>query len=442
MSLILWTKSLILSVVSCSLPQIPPSSSLLTLSPAIFRAQNWEQISRLFQDLGCEHHLVQENSRSPPTIPSLTSVGFAHWMTIHILAYPEQEWARLEKVVIKMPIDADGDLVDGKPERLPKQISRHLLPDKVDPKSKKLVDDAVASFLDDLGSAPRRKASITSSPPLSRRQSTASQSRSRPVEIHQNKASPTSAKPQLERDRKPYSGAPLSETSSNEESGPRIERERQPYTAQPGAGKVYTENANLHLPNRLGRANSASSRQSGRDQPDAATNAERRHSRTHSNTTAGQTYNPSVRAKGRRTSSPPLRSFRNTAPEDINYTSKYGPNPSSSTSSFTPGSFGSTNSFPPPPGPPPSDPNRRSRDQGQWKRTMEDDLRFTGEMNSPRDAERLDRYQEALEAERLGRSYDRGSIPIDPRDIRGAPAEDWYRKDGRNTDYNEYRRYG
>ena len=43
-------------------------------------------------------------------------------MTLFILAYPEEEWRRLENVVMSMPIDADGDLVDGKPERLPKQI--------------------------------------------------------------------------------------------------------------------------------------------------------------------------------------------------------------------------------------------------------------------------------------------------------------------------------
>jgi hypothetical protein len=43
-------------------------------------------------------------------------------MTLFILAHPEEEWKRLEKVVMAMPINADGDLVDGKPERLPKQI--------------------------------------------------------------------------------------------------------------------------------------------------------------------------------------------------------------------------------------------------------------------------------------------------------------------------------
>jgi len=47
-------------------------------------------------------------------------------MTLFILAYPEEEWRRLEKVVMAMPINADGDLVDGKPERLPKQIVSNL----------------------------------------------------------------------------------------------------------------------------------------------------------------------------------------------------------------------------------------------------------------------------------------------------------------------------
>jgi len=54
---------------------------------------------------------------------------------LFILAYPEEEWRRLEKVVTAMPIDADGDLVDGKPERLPKQIvsSLELTPSNLAP---------------------------------------------------------------------------------------------------------------------------------------------------------------------------------------------------------------------------------------------------------------------------------------------------------------------
>jgi hypothetical protein len=118
---------------------------------------------------------------------------------------------------MNMPIDADGDLVDGRPERLPKQIvsdpdpsftlvrlgfhlshkaitdlvvllqSRHLLPEKTDATSQQLLEGAILQFLADFGGAPSN-----------------------------------------------------SECSSNEE-GIKIERDRQPYTARPGRGKVYVE---------------------------------------------------------------------------------------------------------------------------------------------------------------------------------------------------------
>lgn len=45
---------------------------------SIFRAQNEQQISKLYIDLGCQFMLVQETTSQPPTIPALTAVGFAH----------------------------------------------------------------------------------------------------------------------------------------------------------------------------------------------------------------------------------------------------------------------------------------------------------------------------------------------------------------------------
>ncbi|TVY73342.1 hypothetical protein LSUE1_G008512, partial [Lachnellula suecica] len=211
---------------------------------SIFRAQSNEQISSLYQDLGCQHFLVQEDPREKPIVPALTPLGFAHWMTINILAYPEEESRRLEKVVLALPIDADGEMVDGKPERLPKQISRHLLPDRADKESRKVLDNAIADFLEDLGTTQRRKGSLTS-PSLSRH-SSSSQSRTRtvPVEIHQAKTSPKSSKAQpIERERKPYGGAP---SDSSTEETIKIERDRQPYAAQPGNGKVYTDKSSLN----------------------------------------------------------------------------------------------------------------------------------------------------------------------------------------------------
>jgi hypothetical protein len=388
--------------------------------------------------------LIQEDSHSAPIVPSLTPIGFAHWMTIFILAYPEEESRRLGKVVLAMPINADGDLVDGKPERLPKQISRHLLPEREDPTSRKLLETAILHFLDDLGSTSRRKGSLTS-PSLSRHSST-SQSRHRPVEIHQIRTSPTSLKPQpIERERKPYAGAPSNSESSSNEETIKIERDRQPYTAQPGSGRVYNENSSLNIPTRPGRANSTSSRTSMREQPAMR---EPRHQRTQS--TVSQDYVPPPRATGRRTSSPPLKSFRHSTPDDIHSASKYGQNPSSSSSSFTnqsqtfnPSSYGSNNSFPPPPGPPPIDIRERARDDRPHRRGTDEEIRFTGEFNSPRDAEKWDRLQEGMDTDRYDRPPERGSVSNGPRDVRGAPVEDWYRENReRGAEYDTYgRRY-
>ena len=328
--------------------------------------------------------------------------------------------------------------MDGKPERLPKQISRHLLPGKEDRKSRKLLHNAIQDFLEDLGKSSQRKASITS-PPLSRHSST-SQSRSHPVEIHQVRTSPKSSKIQpLERERNPYAGAPSASESSGNEEPVKLERDRQPYTAQPGNGKIYTEGSNLTASS-LNRANSINRAKDS----EPVEIRESRHHRTKSNASQDR-HIPSSRA--RRPSSPPLKKYSDSTPIDLDVpgSSKYGPGPSSATSSFSAPSHAS--SFPPPP-PPPIDirENReRRREDRQYRRGTDED-RFTGDFNSPKDAERWDRYQEAQtrDTERSDRPYDsrpsvsmdpRASVSIDPRDVRdprdssrGAAYEDWYRE--------------
>ena len=400
-----------------------------------------------------------------PTVPALTPVGFAHWMTIYILAYPEEESKRLEKVVLALPIDADGETVDGKPERLPKQISRHLLPGQENRNSRKLVENAISDFFNDLGASSRRKASITS-PSLSRHSST-SNVRSRPVEIHQLKTSPTTTKGQpIERERNPYAGAPSASESSGNEDSIKIERDRQPYIAQPGNGRTYTETPSLNAPSRLGRANSTSSRP--RDIPE---HVEYRHHRTQS--TASQNYVPPLRASGRRTSSPPIRGYSISQPEGIDGGDGYkpGPPPSSTSSSFTatshgftPSSYSSTSSLPPPPPVDTRDSrDRRGREDRQYSRRGAEEGRIAGDFNSPRDAERWDRFQEsrAAETDRSDRSHetrasipaesrDRPSVSIDPRDPRdhrdrdskGATYENWYREPAKTRDsgYEGYTR--
>jgi hypothetical protein len=101
--------------------------------------------------LECEFHLVQADSRSKPNVPALTPAGFEKWIRTNIFAYPDQEADRLSAVIMQLPIDADGTLVDGKPERLPKQLSRYLLPAIHDEKTRKTLDSAITDFLDDAG---------------------------------------------------------------------------------------------------------------------------------------------------------------------------------------------------------------------------------------------------------------------------------------------------
>jgi hypothetical protein len=154
---------------------------LFNIIIAIFRGQPNEHICRLYQELGCEYHLIQEDPHFAPIIPSLTPVGFAYWMAIFLLAYPEEEWRRLEKVVLEMPIDFDGALVNGKPERLPKQISRHLLPKKEDCDVKMLLEGAFLPLLQDPRVTTHSRTSIKSSPV----RHYSSRPPHNPVEIHQ-----------------------------------------------------------------------------------------------------------------------------------------------------------------------------------------------------------------------------------------------------------------
>ncbi|CZR58510.1 uncharacterized protein PAC_08402 [Phialocephala subalpina] len=172
---------LLRGIANLIINEFPPRKSLV-ISPAKMAAfyqdyaseseeQPWLSIFRadlstsvLYQDLGCEHHLVQKDPKAAPSIPSLTAVGFAHWMTIQVLAYPEAEWRRLQKVVRQMPVDADGELVDGKPERLPKQLSRYLLPEREDRRSKRLLDESVENLFEKLGIRTTPSASTSTKP--------------------------------------------------------------------------------------------------------------------------------------------------------------------------------------------------------------------------------------------------------------------------------------
>lgn len=111
-----------------------------------------EALESLYEDLGCQYFLAPADSRSRPSVPGLTPAGFKHWLVSFIQAYPDEEAKRLDKVVSALPIEADS-LLDGKPERLPKQISRYLLPEKPVRKAQKIVDEAMRNFTQDINNS-------------------------------------------------------------------------------------------------------------------------------------------------------------------------------------------------------------------------------------------------------------------------------------------------
>ncbi|KAI8221549.1 hypothetical protein K4K53_007342 [Colletotrichum sp. SAR 10_77] len=140
----------------------------------IFRSRSkdaLERIEYLYQDLDCQYHLVQStaNPKSKPNVPALTPIGFAKWMVSNILAYPDPEARRLHTIMSSLPINADGPLVDGKAERLPKQLSRHLFPEHHDKKTRSILDEAMLDCLEDaappLPSIPRSRPSPSDNRP-------------------------------------------------------------------------------------------------------------------------------------------------------------------------------------------------------------------------------------------------------------------------------------
>ncbi|KAK2591747.1 hypothetical protein QQS21_010568 [Conoideocrella luteorostrata] len=88
----------------------------------------------LYQDLSCEYHLIQDHHHTRPSTPALTPTGLQTWLTAFIQASPGYEADRLSRILLDVPLETDSSFscsssyTDQKPERLPKQLSRHLLP--------------------------------------------------------------------------------------------------------------------------------------------------------------------------------------------------------------------------------------------------------------------------------------------------------------------------
>ena len=209
----------------------------------------------MYRDLECQHHLVQERYDEKPSIPGLTPVGFERWVTLLLQAHPEEEYQRLQKAVLDMPICNPDD----KKERFPKELSRRLFPTSGDGKVRdRLVKAMVEHARVELPRPPNAEAprhayveghgQSNADPPLTHRRAESSAASERPY-----------IPPNLERERKPYSNIPA-ESAIDDTNPPApvkpIERERKPYSSQPGGGRSYEDELHSTVPSRTTRSNS------------------------------------------------------------------------------------------------------------------------------------------------------------------------------------------
>lgn len=193
-------------------------------------------ISRLYREVECQHHLVQDENRfvDRPDIPGLTPIGFERWATMLIRTHPDAEYERLRKAVLDMPISNPDD----KKERFPKEISRRLFPKGQDQQVKSRLESALVQHCG-IDLPKNSNLEPPSSPRMNNRQ-----------ESNINNGSSIPAPPptmpppipnSLERERQPYSGTPIDNPTDLPPLSQPIERERKPYSAQPGGGKNYDD---------------------------------------------------------------------------------------------------------------------------------------------------------------------------------------------------------
>jgi hypothetical protein len=207
-------------------------------------------ISRLFREIEVQHHLVQGNLAERPDTPGLTPLGFERWVTLLLRAHPDQEYERLVKTAVDMPISNPDD----RKERFPKGLSRRLFPEHTDEDIRKKLEKAMATHCnirfpsrqDSISDSGRRTSDVPQQPDMIVQPGSSYGARDggflSPTTSRQNELFPLG----FDRGRKPHSTtpseAPPEDDRDDEAATPRpFERERKPYVAQPGGGKNYED---------------------------------------------------------------------------------------------------------------------------------------------------------------------------------------------------------
>jgi hypothetical protein len=195
-------------------------------------------ISRMLRELEVEHHLVQPKLSERPEIPGVTPAGFAAWATLLIKAHPEQEFERLAKTLVDMPVNNPDD----KKERFPKELTRRLLPKQPDPTVAAALQKAMSVHCNvKFRSRTESSAGNEREDDLPLRSSQDSMGASRGDPIITPVTSNGSI-PQRTEKSQSISSEPQVFVESEDENTPTpqpIERERKPYVANLGGGKNY-----------------------------------------------------------------------------------------------------------------------------------------------------------------------------------------------------------
>ncbi|KAH8677375.1 hypothetical protein BX600DRAFT_506420 [Xylariales sp. PMI_506] len=115
----------------------------------VFDAAQGDSLADLYLTLGCQFHLIQKDSCSIPSVPALTPDGFVRFLTLCIVAYPDEEFRRWERLVADIPLSTNSDpaAVGVQREDLPRTIIRSYFPAKPDVKNKKLLDTSMKILL-------------------------------------------------------------------------------------------------------------------------------------------------------------------------------------------------------------------------------------------------------------------------------------------------------
>ncbi|RYP68720.1 hypothetical protein DL769_005441 [Monosporascus sp. CRB-8-3] len=140
-----------------------------------------ERIADIFFGLGCAYHLTPRPDQpgSRPRVPGLTPAGCGRYLAASLLAYPDEEFHRLERIAA----GGDGPGGAGVAGLLPRPLIRCLLPARPDPGARRIFAAAFEDLARHLPKPPPSSPTVDrcGSPPVAPSPSSSSSSSSSPT---------------------------------------------------------------------------------------------------------------------------------------------------------------------------------------------------------------------------------------------------------------------